>query len=61
MDEQTRQKIIEYLRIKSPNFTDEEMEKLDIIRSLFFELEPIKQIGLLSELLSRVYQNMLRQ
>jgi len=55
------QHIQQYLRVKSPEFTDREIEVLAQIRLLFRELSPLKQAGLVSELSRTVYDNLLNQ
>ncbi|WAS04837.1 hypothetical protein LQF76_12575 [Gloeomargaritales cyanobacterium VI4D9] len=60
-DLQRAKHIQQYLRIKSPRFTDRECEVLDQIRLLFRELDPVKQAGLVSELSRTVYDNLLDQ
>jgi len=61
MDNKTRDKVVEYLKPRSPYFTDEESETLAEIRRLFATLEPVKQLGLISELSSTLYQQALRR
>jgi len=60
-DLQRAKHIQQYLRVKSPEFTDRESEVLDSIRLLFRELDPVKQAGLVSELSRTVYNNLLTQ
>ncbi|WP_448380905.1 hypothetical protein [Gloeomargarita sp.] len=55
------ERIQSYLTPRSPHFTDEEMDTLAEIRRLFATLEPVKQLGLISELTSSLYQSALRR
>jgi hypothetical protein len=61
MDSKIREKVVEYLTPRNPHFTDEESETLAEIRRLFATLEPVKQLGLISELSSTLYQQALRR
>ncbi|WP_247217786.1 hypothetical protein [Synechococcus sp. C9] len=61
MDDKTRSKVIDYLTPRSLDFTDEESATLAEIRRLFATLEPVKQLGLISELAGSVYRQALRR
>jgi len=61
MDDETRAKVIDYLTPRSLDFSDEESATLAEIRRLFATLEPVKQLGLISELTSSLYRQAIRQ
>lgn len=60
MQETQRQKVIEYLRPRAAQITDEESEALAKIRELWATLSPTVRLGMISELTSALYQETIR-
>ena len=57
MDDKTRAKVIGYLSLKEPTYTDAESELLDQIRECFEKLPLRKRAGVIAELSSRLYRS----
>ena len=57
MSTEVRQKIVEYLTPKEPQYTDSESELLDQIRECFEKLPLRKRAGVVAELSSRLYRS----
>jgi len=57
MNTEVRQKVVEYLTPKEPQYTDAESELLETIRECFEKLPLRKRAGVIAELSSRLYRS----
>jgi len=57
MENETRQKVIGYLSLKEPQYSDAESELLETIRECFEKLPLRKRAGVVAELSSRLYRS----